>query len=88
MKRYSLLFPKIENGDLRDEMPSILESFGLDSREYQLGKQKVERGLKCFTVTWSDGVSNLEQTCTKKKAHHQNLILQGTLRLLTTPIFP
>lgn len=60
-------------------MPSILESFGLDSREYQLGKQKVERGLKCFNVTWSDGVSNLEQTCTKKKAHHQNLILQGTL---------
>lgn len=48
-------------------MPSILESFGLDSREYQLGKQKVERGLKYLNDTWSDGVSNLEQTCTTKK---------------------
>lgn len=48
-------------------MPSILESFGLDSREYQLGKQKVEHGLKYFNVTWSDVVSNLEQACTAKK---------------------
>ena len=48
-------------------MPRILETFGLDSREYQLGKQKVERGLKCFNVTTSDVVSNLEQACTTKK---------------------
>ena len=41
MKRYSLLFPHKENGSLREEMPAILESLGLDPREYQTGKEKV-----------------------------------------------
>ena len=41
MKRYSLLFPQKENGSLREEMPAILESLGLDPREYQTGKEKV-----------------------------------------------
>ena len=41
MKRYSLLFPRKENEGIREEMPGILESLGLDSREYQMGKEKV-----------------------------------------------
>ena len=41
VKRYSLLFPQKENGSLREEMPAILESLGLDPREYQTGKEKV-----------------------------------------------
>lgn len=41
LKRYSLLLPQKENGGLREEMPSILESLGLDPREYQIGKEKI-----------------------------------------------
>ena len=41
MKRYSLLFPRKEMKDLREEMPGILESLKLDSREFQIGKEKV-----------------------------------------------
>lgn len=41
VKRYCLLLPQKENGSLREEMPSILESLGLDPREYQMGREKV-----------------------------------------------
>lgn len=42
--------------------------------------------LQCYLVRWCLKFrANLYE---KKKAHHQNLILQGTLRLLTAPIFP
>lgn len=41
VKRYSLLFPRKEIKDLREEMPGILESLRLDPCEYQMGKEKV-----------------------------------------------
>lgn len=41
VKRYSLLLPRKENGILREEMPGILDSLGLDPGEYQMGREKV-----------------------------------------------
>ena len=41
MKRYSLLLPQKEDEILREEMPGILESLGLDPGEYQMGREKV-----------------------------------------------
>lgn len=41
VKRYSLLFPRKEVRDVREEMPGILETLKLDPREFQIGKEKV-----------------------------------------------
>lgn len=41
VKRYSLLFPRKDIKDVREEMPGILESLKLNPREFQIGKEKV-----------------------------------------------
>lgn len=41
VKRYSLLFPRKEVRDVREEIPGILETLKLDPREFQIGKEKV-----------------------------------------------
>lgn len=41
VKRYSLLFPRKEVRDVREEMPGILETLKLDPHEFQIGKEKV-----------------------------------------------
>ena len=47
VRRYSLLLPRKENGILREEMPGILDSLGLDPGEYQMGREKVRTEEPC-----------------------------------------